>query len=236
MQPFRYRVLASERPEVFSLGGDLSFFRDCITQGDRDRLTQYAYSAVEAIWASLTGSGYRDLCSISLVQGEAQGGGFEAAIAAHVVIAEEGTSFGFPECLFGLFPGMGAYHLLAARVSSKLAKKIIGSAKRYSANELFDIGVVDILAAKGKGHQATLDFIESSTAESTEYLRNRFHSITKFELYSDVETWVDQAMRLGEKHLRTIGYILQAQTRHAATHNPSIRVPLAALRARETFA
>jgi molybdopterin-guanine dinucleotide biosynthesis protein A len=42
------------------------------------------------------------------VQGDALGGGFESLLSFDIIIAEKGTKFGFPEQLFGLFPGMGA--------------------------------------------------------------------------------------------------------------------------------
>ena len=46
--------------------------------------------------------------SISLVQGDALGGGFECALADDLIIAEKSTKqFRLAECLFSLFPGMG---------------------------------------------------------------------------------------------------------------------------------
>ena len=60
------------------------------------------------------------------------GGGFEAALAGNVLVAERGTRLGFPEVLFGLFPGMGAYTLLRRRVDAVTAEKIILNAKNSS--------------------------------------------------------------------------------------------------------
>lgn len=223
--PFRYRVLSSDRPGVFSLGGDLALFRDCILHGDRDRLAKYAYAAIDAIWESVTGSAYPDLCSIALVQGEAQGGGFEAALSAHVIVAEARTSFGFPECLFGLYPGMGAYHLLAARISPSAAKRIIGSANRYTAEELHEMGVIDVLAPQGRGYEVTREFIDTANQQNIQHLRSRLSNVSQSDLYANVNEWIDQAMGLGDKHMRTINYILQAQQRHMALRGPSVKVP-----------
>jgi len=47
------------------------------------------------------------LTTISLAQGDALGGGFEAALSCSVIIAERRARFGFPEVMFNLFPGMG---------------------------------------------------------------------------------------------------------------------------------
>jgi DSF synthase len=44
------------------------------------------------------------MTTISLVQGDALGGGFEAALTSDVIIAEESAQMGLPEILFNLFP------------------------------------------------------------------------------------------------------------------------------------
>ena len=53
------------------------------------------------------------MVTIGLAQGDALGGGFESLLSFNVIIAERGAKFGFPENIFGLFPGMGAYSLVA---------------------------------------------------------------------------------------------------------------------------
>jgi DSF synthase len=211
--PFTFRILLSEIPGIFCLGGDLAYFRYCIQRGNAKGLLRYAESAIEAIWESVSGSGYSDLFSIALVEGETQGGGFEAAVSSHVLVAEKGVYFGFPEGLFGLFPGMGAHRLISARTDERTATKIIGSAKRYSAEELFELGVIDILAERHRGREAVAELIRSSNRCELERYRSRFSSIDKDQLVCTVHEWVGQALRLSDKHLRTISYILQAQKR-----------------------
>src|SRR3546814_11845575 len=56
-------------------------------------------------------------------QGEALGGGFEALLCFDVVIAERSARFGHPEMLFGLFPGMGAYSILARKLGHRIDRK-----------------------------------------------------------------------------------------------------------------
>ena len=215
--PFTFRILLSERPGIFCLGGDLAYFRDCIQKGNTNGLLKYAEAAVDAIWESISGSGYRDLFSIALVEGETQGGGFEAALASHILIAEKGTHFGFPESLFGLFPGMGAHRLISARTDAQTATRVIGSARRYAAEELFELGIVDILTERECGREAVANLIASSNRSELARYRNRFSEIEKDDLIQTVKEWVAQALRLSDKHVRTINYILQAQNR--ALHN-----------------
>src|SRR3546814_20224257 len=61
---------------------------------------------------------------------------------------------GFPEVLFGLFPGMGAYSLLSQRVSPKVAEQMMLNGVMYSSDELHKMGIVDVLAPKGEGVRA----------------------------------------------------------------------------------
>ena len=44
------------------------------------------------------------MTTISLVQGDALGGGFESALSSDIIVAEESAQLGLPEILFNLFP------------------------------------------------------------------------------------------------------------------------------------
>ena len=94
------------------------------------------------------------MTTISLIQGEALGGGFESALSSNVIIAERRARMGFPEILFNLFPGMGAYSLLSRRLGMKRAEDMIFSGRIYTAEELHEMGVVDLLVEDGTGETA----------------------------------------------------------------------------------
>lgn len=209
--PFRFRVLSSRLPCTFSLGGDLAFFARCIERKDSRALTLYAYTAATAIYQNISGNGYRDLTTISLVEGEAQGGGFEAALSSHILVAERGTHFGFPEGLFGLFPGMGGVPLLEARCGKVDAGEILGSARRWSADELYTRGVVDVLAEKGQGKEAVRAIISDPSLATTSRYRGRFEGISVDDLFETVSLWVERAMELAPQQLKAMKFILRAQ-------------------------
>lgn len=103
---YRYLVLASGIEGVFNLGGDLALFRSLIQQRDGQRLLDYAKACINVLYQNFVHL-ERNLTTIALVQGDALGGGFEAALSSNVVIAERGCKMGLPEILFNLFPGMG---------------------------------------------------------------------------------------------------------------------------------
>jgi len=213
----RYQILSSDLPGVFCLGGDLELFIQLIRQGDRERLATYAKDCIDILYASISGYGL-PFTTIALVQGETLGGGFEAALAANVLIAEKSAKFGFPETVFGMFPGMGAFSFLARRIAPAIAKRIISSGKVYTADELFDLGVVDKVVKDGQGVEAVHEFIRhqrvrSSGFEGLERVVEQFNPLSYKELMDVVNIWVDTAMQLSDKNLRLMEYLVNAQNK-----------------------
>ena len=215
----RYVVFGSKLPKVFSLGGDLKLFRDLIGKRDRLGLERYSKKATDAIFHHAANS--RDVSTFSLVQGTAMGGGFEAALAGNVLVAERGVRLGFPEVLFGLFPGMGAYTLLRRRVDALSAEKIILGAKNYFAEELHAMGIVDILAEPGEGEQSIYSYIsrQASRPGAFAFRRALKHArvIDRKELYSIADDWVDTAMNLPNEYLRRIDRLVSNQHKFYAS-------------------
>jgi enoyl-CoA hydratase/carnithine racemase len=140
-QRLRYQILTSRIPGVFSLGGDLALFRRLIRNRDRDALLRYACACIDLVYTNAVN--YKlPVVTISLIQGQALGGGFEAALAANVVVAERQSKLGLPEVMFNMFPGMGAYQLLTRRLTAAKAEELILSGRTYSAEELHQMGLV----------------------------------------------------------------------------------------------
>lgn len=215
----RHFVLASDA-SAYNLGGDLDLFTRLIREGNRDRLLAYAQRCVEGVHHLHTGFG-GDVRSIALVQGDALGGGLEMALACHTIVAEEGAGMGLPEVLFGLFPGMGAYSFLCRRVAPQLAEKIILDGRVYSAEEMHAMGVVDVLVPKGEGRKAVEDLIRQHQRIPQSYLamnaaRNLAQSVSYDELLEITRVWVDSALALGDRSLRTMDRLIKAQTRRAS--------------------
>jgi len=219
----RYLVMSSDLPGIFCLGGDLELFLELIRAGDRDNLAEYAHACTDILYRNLSG-GDDKLCAISLVEGEALGGGFEAALAADVIIAEKRARFGFPETQFGLFPGMGAFSFLARRISPSLAKRMITSGNIYTAEELYELGVVDLLAEDGRGEEMLHHYIKRRQAREGGYLAmdrimDEHNPVTREELFRIVDLWVDTAMELQEKNLTMMNYLLKAQQKRWGARN-----------------
>jgi DSF synthase len=211
----RYHVIASAAPDIFSLGGDLELFRRLAEEGNRASLLDYAMRCVDAVYANLV-SFESSVTTISLVQGEALGGGFETALSSDVLIAEKRSRMGFPEILFNLFPGMGAYSILSRKLDGKRAEQMILSGKLYCAEELYDIGLVDVLAEDGEGESAVFEHIKREDRARNGFrafrrARNSVNPITYAELQKSVEIWVDAAMQLEKRDLRMMARLASRQ-------------------------
>lgn len=216
----RHVVLASDARGAFNLGGDLALFAQFIRAGNRDALLDYARKCIDGVHALHDGLG-GNVRSIALVQGDALGGGMELALACQVIVAEEGTELGLPEVLFGLFPGMGAYSFLCRRVAPQLAERLILEGRILPAEELHQLGVVDILAPKGEGDRVVRELIQQEQRAPQAHLafnrvRRIANPVTYDELMAITETWVDAALNLGDRSLRAMERIVRAQLRRAA--------------------
>jgi DSF synthase len=216
----KYAVLASAVPNVFNLGGDLALFRACIEARDRAALVSYGERCVDNLYPW-----HRNcelpLTTISLVQGEALGGGFEAALSASVLIAEESARMGFPEILFNMFPGMGAFSFLVRKVGRRTAEELITSGAIYTARQLFEMGVVDVITADGTGEAAVEAFIRKHARsgngrQAFEQARNEVQPVTRDELMRVVGIWADAALRLQDRDLRMMERLVRAQQKIGA--------------------
>ncbi len=213
----RYVVLSSENPKIFNLGGDLNHFRTAIQQRDRETLMSYAQGCIDVLYPNIINLD-SPVITVSLVQGSALGGGFEAALSSNVVIAERSAQMGLPEVLFNLFPGMGAYSLLARRIGMQKAEEMILSGKIYLAEELYEMGVIDILAEDGEGEQALDKFIKKAdrthnTRLALQKVRQCYHPVKYEELIDIVTIWVDTALTLKDRDLRMMDRLVRAQNK-----------------------
>ncbi len=218
--PIRYMVWSSRRPGIFNLGGDLRLFAQLIRARDREGLLQYATACIDVVYTNAVNLEL-PLITVSLVRGDALGGGFEAAISSNLVIAERGAKFGLPEMLFNLFPGMGAYSLMARRIGAARAERMILGARLYSAEELHELGLVDVLANDGKGEEAVYEYVEQfgrrHSAHCAVYrTRQRVGALSYQELLDVARIWVDAALMLEEPDLRRMERLAAAQDRRIA--------------------
>jgi len=219
-QKYGYLIASSSVDNVFNLGGDLAVFLQLIKKGDRDGLLNYAIKCIDTLYRNMIHLDC-ELTTIALVQGDALGGGFEGALSSNVLIAERGSKLGLPEVLFNLFPGMGAYSLLARKVGASKAEEIILSGKLYLAEELYDLGVVDILAEKGEGELSVYQYIKTANRKENSYqamrkVKDICNPIPYKELLDVTKIWVTSALNITNKDVRMMEKLVMRQTTNNA--------------------
>ncbi|MGE0234369.1 MAG: crotonase/enoyl-CoA hydratase family protein [Methylocystis sp.] len=216
--PIRYVVMASKKPNVFSLGGDLATFVSCIKRNDRESLLTYAHACIEVMYA-LTSAFDLPVVTLSVVSGQCMGGGFEGALATDFVIAEEGSRLGVPEIAFNTFPGMGAVTFLTRRVGPARTQQIISAGRVYSARELFDLDIIDLVAPKGGALKTAQEWMHDP--DGSKFLRRlalvkhrkQCFPIRKEELLQVVELWTDCSLAISKHDLRYMERLVSAQSR-----------------------
>jgi len=210
-----FLVLGSHAPGVFCYGGDLALFRELIKSGNRDALVDYGHRCCRILHRNIAALGLPVL-TIGMVQGDALGGGLEALLSFDFIIAEHSASFGLPEIMFGLFPGMGAHAFLSRQLGSIAAERLITSGKTLSAIEMFEIGLVHEVVPDGEGEGAVQRFIEKNARRHAGLLGSRRATkrswdLSLAELTEITELWADTALKLSERDLKLMARLAEKQ-------------------------
>jgi DSF synthase len=211
----RYLLLGSRTAGVFSLGGDLHHFVNKIQARDRQGLVDYGESCVRILHRNMNTVDL-PMITIGLAQGDALGGGFESLLSFNVIIAERGAKFGFPETMFGLFPGMGAYSLVARRVGAAFAEEMMLTGRIYSAEEMKDIGLVHMVVEPGQGIAAARDYMQKNKrrhvgARAVFKAGHVVNPVRLDELDRIVQIWADACLQLRARDLKVMQRLVSAQ-------------------------
>lgn len=217
--PLRYLVLGSRSPNVFCFGGDLHLFQKLIREKDRRALVEYGHRCCAILDRNIRTLNI-PMLTVGMVQGTALGGGFEALLSFDYIVAERQATFGLPEIMFGLYPGMGAHALLARKLGSAMADRIIVSNETFTAQQMYDLGIVHHLAEPGEGVSAVREFIKKSERRHAGLVGSRnamkeVWQLERAELYRITEMWADTALKLREQDLKVMSRLVSAQARLA---------------------
>lgn len=209
-----YHVLASKTNGIFNLGGDLSVFKELILAKDEAHLLEYAKLCIDNLWTFYHMQA--PITTIALVQGQAMGGGFESALSAHLLIAEKSALMGLPEVLFNLFPGMGALSFLGRKIGLPEAEKMVRSGKVYSGEELYQRGVVDVLAEDGQGEYTLNHWIKKNhrslnSSQAITHAKQQIMPLNYNELLNITKIWVKAALNLDDRNLKVMERLVRAQ-------------------------
>jgi DSF synthase len=219
----RHFVVASDTPKVFNFGGDLALFVLLARSRDVDSLKLYGRRCIDLLWWLETAAD-RGILTSALVQGDCLGGGLETLLPVHRVIAERSVQAGFPEVLFNLFPGMGAWHFTPRKAGLAVANEMILSGQLFSADELQRRGLVDEVVDDGAGESAMLASIRQMDPRWRGTVKalqaRRLASPVSYEALTDVvDHWADSALHLTDRDLRLMERLVRAQVRKIGGHD-----------------
>lgn len=98
--------------------------------------------------------------TIAAMHGMAFGGGLELALACDIRVAAEGTMMGLTEVGLGVIPGAGGCARLPRLVGPALAKELIFTARRLTADEALRFGLVNRVVPKSELLDAAREIAE----------------------------------------------------------------------------
>ena len=213
----KHFVMTSDAPGVFNFGGDLSLFVLLIRARDHESLRLYGRRCVDLLWWMETAA-QLGVHTTVLVQGDTLGGGLESVLPFHKVIFERSAQAGFPEVLFNSFPGMGAWNFTIRKAGFAIANEMILSGKLYTAQQLYDYHLVDMVVDDGQGEEAIEEALRSVHPRLRGTLaalqaRSVAAPVTYESLMSIVERWTANSLNLTERDLKLMERLARAQVR-----------------------
>ena len=215
----RHFVMTSDVPGVFNFGGDLSLFVLLIRARDIESLRMYGRRCVDLVWW-MENASKLGVHTTVLVQGDTLGGGLESVMPFHKVIFERGAQAGFPEVLFNLFPGMGAWNFTIRKAGFAVANEMILSGRLYTAEQLQRRNLVDVVVDDGDGEAAIAAAIQTVNPRLRGTLaaleaRRQAAPVTYESLMAIVDQWTTTALQLTDRDLRLMERLARAQARKA---------------------
>lgn len=142
-------VLTGAGQRAFSVGADLK---------ERQGMTDETWFAQHEMFEQMAFRLLRcPVPVIAAVEGFAMGGGLEVAILSDFIVASETAVFAVPEITLGIFPGIGGTQLLPRILGAPLAKELIFTGRRMSAQEARERGLVNHLVPAGQARAKALE-------------------------------------------------------------------------------
>jgi enoyl-CoA hydratase/carnithine racemase len=152
---------------TFSAGADLSTLKEVTDPVERQRLfAPLSKRRARLIGRVLGVLANLEVPTIAAVNGYAIGGGWGIALGCDIRIAVAGAQFWFPEVDLGVPLSAEATALLAAQSGPAIAKEIIITCRRYTAEELLPMGLVNRVVKKEELYPAVREMARAIAAKN----------------------------------------------------------------------
>ena len=152
---------------TFSAGADLSTLKEVTDPEERQRLfAPLSKRRSRLIGRALGVLANLEVLTIAAINGYAIGGGWGIALGCDIRIAVVGAQFWFPEVDLGVPLSPDATALLAAQSGPAIAKEIIITCRRYTAEELLPMGLVNRVVKKEELYPAVREIARAIAAKN----------------------------------------------------------------------
>lgn len=152
---------------TFSAGADLSTLKEVTDPDERQRLfAPLSKRRSRLIGRALGVLANLEVLTIAAINGYAIGGGWGIALGCDIRIAVVGAQFWFPEVDLGVPLSPDATALLAAQSGPAIAKEIIITCRRYTAEELLPMGLVNRVVKKEELYPAVREMARAIAAKN----------------------------------------------------------------------
>src|SRR5580704_11745418 len=129
-------VIRSAKPGGFIAGADIAQFRGVTDVAQIEALLARGHGVMDRL-------DRLPLPTIAVIHGFCLGGGLEVALACDYRLAIDNASFGFPEVLLGLHPGLGGTVRLPRLINPVQAMTMMLTGKTERARQAKRLGLVD---------------------------------------------------------------------------------------------
>jgi enoyl-CoA hydratase/carnithine racemase len=148
----RVIIITGEGQKAFCAGADLKERREL----SPEEVKRYIFT----IRTTFTAVEYLPKPVIAAVNGIALGGGTELALASDIRLASSTAKMGLTETSLAIIPGAGGTQRLVRAVGKGKAKELIFLAKRITAEEAYEIGMVNKVVEPDKLMEEAMEMAE----------------------------------------------------------------------------
>lgn len=151
----RVVVMKGAGNKAFVSGADISQFDD--KRSNEEQVAQYSATLSRAREHMVA----LDKPLIAMIRGYCLGGGLTVALNADIRVASEDSQFGIPAARLGIAYGYESMKHLVDLVGPSFAKEMVFSARRLSAKEALEIGLINRVAPADSLEMTVLELADS---------------------------------------------------------------------------
>lgn len=155
------RINPDVRVVIFTGSGDRSFSVGADLKERKTLTDSQVKRNLYKMGEVLTSIEYLPQPTIAMINGFAFGGGIELALACDFRIAATSAKMGLTETSLAIIPGAGGTQRLPRLIGESKALELILTAKRLTASEAFDYGLLTKVVEADQLEDATTQFAEA---------------------------------------------------------------------------